>query len=163
MTLYRLADLHLVYKLQEIMQDNGFNSNQYRIIDGYPSDSDLLTSELWPTLTVETDLLYGRNIELGSGDWPAVQFSIDVFAKTDGQRDDISYWIWESLNENDYILYNFNEGFPSSIGDYSGISSLGSWSVSSLTITNFTAPEDTILEGEKHHCMLNGIIFLPNL
>ena len=39
MSLLRLADLSLIYKIYDILHDNGFSSSQYRVIDGYPNEN----------------------------------------------------------------------------------------------------------------------------
>jgi len=165
MTLMRLADLNLVYKVIEVMEANGFVNGKYQVIDGYPNEIDLAAMNVWPTLSVEINSLYGRDVELGSKQWPGCQVAIDVFAKTDSQRDDIGYLLWNTLNEGSYVLYDFNTGFPSTASgvSYSGITPIGDWSLDQMTIFNLDSPSDTIVEGEKHHSLVDGILLLPNL
>jgi len=167
MSLLRLTDLNLIYKLMEVMESTtlGFLRANNRVIDGYPNDLDLNTITLWPTITVEIDSIFGRDIELGSNQWPAFSVTIDVLAKTDSQRDDISYYIWKELNEVGHTLYNFNSAFPSTSGavDYSGIPTLGEWYIDGLTMINIEANKDSELVGLKHHSLLDGIIYLPNI
>jgi len=159
----RLVDLCLNYKVQELMEDNGFASTQYRVVDGYPNSIDLKTGELWPTISIEMDSLFGRDVEMGSEQWPGCQFSIDIFAKTDSQRDDLSYIMWKEFNEKYYTLYNFNIAFPTVLGTYTGIPSLGEWYIDNLTSINLSPPDGTVLVGEKHHALLDGLIYLPNI
>lgn len=165
MQLARLTDLNLIYKIREIMESSviGFSSANYRAIDGYPNELDLKTGAKWPTITVEIDSLFGRDVEIGSNKWPALQVSIDVFARTDSQRDDLTYSLWKQLNEQRFTLYDFNSAFPAVLGDYTGIPSLGEYSMSDLSVFNLTPPEDTIIEGLKHHSLIDGIIYLPNI
>jgi len=160
MQLFRLAGLCLVYKIKEILSNNDFS---YTVEPGYPPDSEMKTQQTWPLITVQTDNLFGRDIELGSNQWPACQVFIDIFANTDGQREDIAYTLWNSLNENNYTLYNFNSGFPSAVGDYSGISTLGEYATGTFTFYNIAPPEETNIVGLKHHGVLSGVLYLPNL
>ncbi len=163
LTLLRLVDLNLNYKVREIIENNGYSSSQYRVIDGYPNSIDLTTDELWPTVSIEMDSLFGRDVEIGSEQWPGSQFSIDIFARTDSQRDDLTYLIWKELNESYYALYDFNVSFPTDVGDYSGIPSLGQWYIDNLTSINLNPPQGTIIEGEKHHALMDGLIYMPNI
>lgn len=144
----------------------GFSASQYRIMDGYPNDSELKTNELWPTITVDIDSLFGRSVELGSKQWPSFPFTIDVFAKTDSQRDDIVYNLWKELNESNYTLYDFNSGFPTSTVNanmYNGINSLGDYYLDDLSTFNLNPPEFTEILGAKHHAVIDGVINLPNI
>jgi len=162
MQLLRLGDLNLIYLIKEIMEDNGFTNGSYDVLDGYLSASDFNKSQILPTVTVEIDYLYGRDVELGSKQWPSLAVSIDVFAKTDTQRDDIAYILWTNLNETGHNLYDFNSAFPSAVGDYSGISSIGTYSIDQLTIS-YLEPEDSTFEGAKHRAVLDGYVNLPNI
>lgn len=161
----RLVDLNLVYKIQELMEDYGFQNGEYNVVDGYPNFADSRTSLIWPTISVEISGLWGRDVELGSGQWPAFQVAIDIFANTDSQRDEIAYMLWNNLNEENFTLYDFNIDFPSSVGDYSGISAYNStadYYIAQLSVT-VLSPIDSNIEGERHRALLDGIIYLPNV
>ena len=164
MQLLRLADLNLNYKIKEIMENNGFQSGKYIVSDGYPNEQDLGTNKIWPTVSIEIDSLFGRDIELGSNQWPSFDVIIDIFAQTDSQRDDIAYLLWDSLNETYNNLYEFRSGtFPSAVGNYSGLTILGQYYLDNLTC-NFVPPDlynKSI--GEQHHSILVGTMHLPNL
>jgi len=162
MSLLRLAHLSIIYKIEEIIEANGWVSGNYRVVDGYPSESELRDPIIWPTVSVGVGQLFGRDVELGSKVWPTFTIAIDVFAITDSQRDDLSYILWNELNENSYNLYDFNSAFPTILGDYTGIPVLGNYGVSKLTITPFD-PEDSTIEGLNHHSMIDGLLLLPNL
>jgi len=159
----RLADLNLNYKVKEIMETIGYSTGEYSVVDGYPNNIDLRNSLTWPIVSIEIDNMFGRDVELGASQWPACQVSIDVFSKTDGERDDISYYIWDSLNENSYDLYDFNSAFPSAVGNYSGISSLGNWGVGNLSVHNLPPETESNVSGETHHSLIDGLLYLPNL
>ena len=160
----RLADLNLVYKMHDIMLANGFTATRYKVLDSYPDMIDLDTDNIWPTVVVEMGPFFGRDVEIGSSQWPAMMFFIDILAKTDGQRDDLSYLIWNTLNEGNFTFYDFNSGFPT-IGasvDYSGITTIGQFVAENLSITPLDPPGLTNIDGEKHHSIIDGIMLLSN-
>ena len=163
MQLPRLADMNLNYKIQEIMENNGFSSGTYKVYDGYPNESDLKTSNVWPTIVVELKTIFGRNVELGSDQWPGIQVIISVLGRTDSMRDDVAYLLWKALNEVSFTLYDFNTGTPASLGNYAGVTSIGDWEIGSLTISNLEPLSDTNIIGERHNAMLDGILYLPNI
>lgn len=168
MSLMRLVGQCIVYKIKELMESTsvGFVSSKYRIMDGYPNDLDLKTNELWPTITVDIDSMFGRDIELGSNRWPGYTFTVDVFAKTDSQRDDLSYNIWKYLDEDQFSLYNFNSAFPTStvsVTMYNGINTLGQYAFADLTVFVVPPPAETEILGLKHHAVIDGVVYLPNL
>lgn len=163
MQLARVADQNVVYKIREIIESLGFSSGDYQVIDGFPNESDLQDDMIWPTITVELKFIYGKDVELGSEQWPAAQILIDVLAKTNSQRDDISYTIWRTMNEEIYSFYNFNSGFPVAVGDYTGINNVGNWTIDNMTVTILTPPDKTTIEGLKHHALIDGLLHLPNI
>ena len=162
MGLYRLADLNLNYKVQEILENYGFTSGKYKVYDGYLNELDLNTNHIWPTVTIEMGDLVGRNVELGSKPWKTLFFAIDVYARTDSQRDDVMNVLWDELNDTIFTLYDFNDGFPSSVGDYSGLTTIGSYSIEEVTGRPLIPPEGESVIGEKHHSILDGILYLSN-
>lgn len=162
MTNFRLADLNLNYKLREILEDNGFTSSQYQVIDSYPNNIDWDASQVWPTVSVTIEGFFGRDVELGSGQWTTLHFAIDVFAKNDSQRDDLTYTIWKQLNEKSFTFYDFNSGFPTTVGDYSGITTIGDYNIENLTSIVIPPPAQTNIVGERHHALLDGLLLLSN-
>jgi len=90
MHLPRLAELVIIYKIKEVLENLGLSSDDYRVISGFPNKEFLTEENVWPTISVEVDSLFGTNVELGSNQWPAVGIVIDIFAKTSGQLDDLS-------------------------------------------------------------------------
>lgn len=162
MSRMRLADLTAIYKVKDIMNEAGYSETQYSVIDGYPNFVDLDTEIAFPIITVELDNVFGRNVELGSKQWPAFRISIDVFARSDAQRDDLSYMIWRALNETDFTFYDFNSGFPTAIGNYTGIDTIGTIYFDKMTIAVLSPGDFTSTEGEKHHALVDGFLYLPN-
>jgi len=121
------------------------------------------SNSIWPTVTVEIQLVFGKDVELGSEQWPAMQILVDVLAQTDSQRDDIAYLVWRTMNETIYLFYDFNSGFPATVGDYSGINVVGNWTIDNMTIANLTPPDKTTVRGLQHHALIDGILHLPNI
>lgn len=158
---YRLADLNVNYKVRDILVSAGILAGKYRIIDGYPNSQDLNTTPIWPTISIEIDNLFGRDVELGSEQWKACQIAIDIFANTDSQRDDIATILFDGLNEKYFNFYDFNTGFSSSANNYTGISSTGQWTIDNMSGSIIYPSPDEITIGEKHHMLLDGILMLP--
>jgi hypothetical protein len=149
-------------KIQEIMQANGFTAAEYSIQVGYPNESQIAAINKWPLITVESDNVIGFDAELGSRPWKSIRFFIDVLAKSNGQREDLAYLLWDSLNDSYIPYYNFNEGFPTVIGDYTGISKLGSILIEDMTINNVNPEKYSNILGENHHAIIDGFITLAN-
>ncbi len=162
MKLFRLAADNLTYYLKEIFVNNGLSSAN--VIDAYPSDMiDRNNTDSWPTLSVEVDNFSGVPVEIGSGEWPIASIFCDLFANSKVQRDSLSYVLYEALNEKIIPLYDFNEGFPASIGDYRGITRIGEMYCEGISVQLIAPPENTNIKGEKYHTLIDGILNLPNL
>ena len=166
MGISRLAELNLIYKIRELMEDYGFDTpdGDYVVTTDFPSFIDE-NSPIWPTITVGIDATWGRDVELGSKGWPAFAISIDVFAKNNSQRSDITHMLWEGLRENTLPFYDFNSAFPSATGDYDGIypyNYTADYYIDNLTFNNLD-PIDTVVEGEKHHALGDGFLYVPNI
>lgn len=164
MQLPRLSNLCIVYKIKELMENTlGFSSANYIVRDRYPNEQSLKENSVWPLITVELIDLFGRDVELGSEAWPVYQVAIDVLANTDTQRDDITYILWKNLNNSINTLYNFNNAFPTIVGDYSGIPNYGSFDIIKLSYQNIEPEDGTVSNGEKHHSIIDGYVELPNI
>lgn len=149
---FRLADTSLNYHLQELMQNNGWAVGNYEVKDAYPDNLEEITK--FPVLTVQTITVDPRPIQLGYKSAMNVTWAIDIFGKTDGQRDDIAHLVWEDLNEANINIYDFNMGFPASIGDYTGIGTLGSVTFESVTMNIIEPDPTTKTVAEKHHALI---------
>jgi len=148
----RLADASLIYHLRELMENSGWSSGEYTVMDAYPDNLDTITK--FPALTVQTITGDPRPIQLGSKSALELTWAIDIFAKADGQRDDITQLVWDDLIESQIVLYDFNDGFPSVLGDYSGISSLGTVTFESITMNVVEPDTFTNTIAEKHHSLI---------
>lgn len=159
----RLVHSNLIYKIRDLMEDYGYSS--YKVIDRYPNISDLNTDITFPTVSVEITQQFGRGVEIGSKAWPTFSFAIDVFARTDQERDDLSYYLWDSLEEYTGNLYNFNSAFPSSVGDYTGIypyNYTAEYYIDNMSVVNLV-PVESEYTGEQHRATLDGFVYVPNL
>lgn len=100
---YRLEDLSLVYFLRDLFDPYP----DVTIEDGFPEGELTL-----PTIAVEADPMDLRNFELGNRvKLPNRSWSIDVFGTNKAMRDEFSYFIADSMNNN-VPVYDYNEGFP---------------------------------------------------
>lgn len=158
----RLADINLNIKIRELMGNFGYSVNDYKVIDSYPSDRERLTTHTLPTIVVTTNRLFGSNAEIGSNQWANVTFAIDVFSASDGQRDDLSYHLWQNLNEKMFSFYDFNDGYPdlTTAISYSGLTVDGNYYVDAVNSTTIAPPEAAEWDGYNHHQMLFGVLRL---
>ena len=86
---FRLADMSLIFHLHGVIEDNGWTNGNYDVIDAYPANLDKMTN--LPAITVQTNTGEGFPVEVGAKDALSITWLIDIFAKGDGQRDDIVY------------------------------------------------------------------------
>jgi len=47
MQLPRVADQNVIYKIREIMENNGFTDGKYQVIDGFPNEVDFDSNSIW--------------------------------------------------------------------------------------------------------------------
>ena len=160
----RLADANLNIKIREMLQDFGFGTTAFDVIDSYPTDQDKDKIPKMPAVVVAVNSLTGEDVEIGSKQWPVVSFSLDVFAKTDGQRDDIAFYLWNNLNEGVFRFYDFSGGYPdlSTTISYTGISNDADYAIEDVTSVVVSPPEVPLWEGDKHHQLIFGTMKLPN-
>lgn len=149
---FRLADASLIYHLREMMETNGWTSGNYEVKDAYPDNIAEITK--FPLLTVQTISVDSKPIQLGNRSTMNVTWAIDIFAKTDGQRDDVAQLLWDDLNESSINIYDFNDGFPAILGDYTGIGTLGTINFESINMSVIEPEAFTNTIAEKHHILV---------
>ena len=149
---FRLADATLIFHLRELMENSGYTASQFSVNDSYPSNLDDITQ--FPAITVQSNVGEAFPIQLGNISTLRITWFIDIFAKGDGQRDDITYFIWNDLQENQIILYDFNTGFPPTTGDYTGISTLGKIHFDNVSFQTIEPDEFSRTIAEKHHSLV---------
>lgn len=154
MSLLRLTDISIIYYLKDLLYKKGFLADKYNVLDSYPSDTAKVN--IFPTISVEANISRDKPLELGHSGLLEVVFILDVFAKGDGQADDVAYIIWEALKLEYPSVYDFNIAYPLDTlpVDYSGISTIASMSFSSPRIINVSAPAYTEIIAEKFHRMV---------
>lgn len=164
----RLADQNLNIKVRELLGDFGIGVGGFKVIDSFPSDRAQLDSYVLPTIVVTTNKLFGTDVELGANQWENLTFSLDVYAATDGQRDDLGYYFWKNLNEKVFTFYDFNDGYPglATAISYAGLTQDGEYVVDGVNSTTIAPPakEEGVhtWDGEKHHQLLFGVIRMGN-
>ena len=147
--------------LQEIMESNGFTNGSYDVIIKYPTD--VTKINIFPTLVVGKSSQKRFPFEIGGASRKQMVITIDVFTNSQNQREDIANILDDNLTEKYISIYNFNSGFPSTVGDYTGITKLGECYVNSLTMYTLPPPVYTEVGQEKFHDIINMIITLPNV
>jgi hypothetical protein len=148
----RLADSSLIFHLQEVMENAGWANGAYEVIDAYPTNLDRIT--IFPAISVQSNVGDSLPVQVGTKSTLSVTWLIDIFAQGDGQRDDIVYFIWDDLQENQIVLYDFNTGFPPSVGDYTGISTLGKIYFDNVSFQVIDPDEFSTTIVEKHHALI---------
>jgi len=100
--LERKQDRSIYYWLKNL-----FNYPNFHIVDGYPEGE----LEL-PTIAIDFEDLRRRPHEIGNRVGESYIFwSIDIYAETKDQRDEIGFRIIKEL-ENKIPVYDYDEGFP---------------------------------------------------
>lgn len=154
MSTYRLADLSINYYLRDLLYNNNYAHGKFSVVDYYPETPSSLT--IFPTIAIESNYLGGISYQLGSTDKGEISYIIDIFAKSDGQADDIGYLIWSQFNNNNIPLYNFNSAFPATgvYNTYTGITQIGILSLERPILRTIPSPQTTVEEEKEHHRMI---------
>ena len=79
---------------------------------------------------------------------------IDVLANSAGQKEDISSTLQDHFHERDSLLYDFTTVFPTVVGDYTGIPTIGRFYVSSVSVVTLHPPQFSNVPAEKFHDMI---------
>ncbi len=120
----RLADLSVYYWIKDILHkagmntiDDGYQVNTYRaevpyyvkVTDDYPS----ITKEgvVLPSVVLTMATLNEAGLQIGGGFKNYRNFDVDIFARRDGERDDLANVIYEGLDKTTTVR-DFNIAFP---------------------------------------------------
>lgn len=161
--LERLSVQSLFYKIKDILNDNGIttegDSRESTVLMKFPEKINEFSTIIKPLFVVKYE--DGSNIpfEIGSDDCTQCTIMIDLYAKDDGQRDDLGYLIRKNLMNKVLTVYDFNQGFPASIGNYTGIGTKGKMNVISTSFINFDELIDDV--ELSHHQEIRLVINLP--
>lgn len=149
--------------LQEVLTDNGFdltsNPRTATLTMAFPKKDDMQTI-IKPLIIVNN--LAGNDfpVEIGSNDATRILVDVDLYADNDGQRDDLGYIIRKAFRNKSLAVYNFDDGFPASIGNYSGISTRGKMTILGTQYNNID-PLVYDVQDLKHHQVIALDILLP--
>lgn len=120
----QLTKYSVIYFIKDLLYNAGFSTADYRVTNSYPYTSTSVS--VMPLVVVDSGPAVAVPYQLSSVNVNRYMFFIDVFAKSDSQRDDVSDIIFDSLKEERIPIYDFNTGFPTIIGNYTGITEIGS-------------------------------------
>lgn len=123
MQILRLLDLSIIYWLKDKFNTDGWDETKITILDGYPEDrralvdpanyTDATLQKKLPVVAVEIVSSDKTGLELGSRAVNGTyRVAMDVFASTDGQRDDIAYFCEKYTNGYNIPIKDYNTGFP---------------------------------------------------
>ena len=160
MQLYNKVYLSLIYYIKEILKNNNFNADN--VLDGYLDEVDVNRKDVWPTIIISRGKYFGRDVEMGASPYKTTFFMLDVYANSKSQRDDLGDILFDNLNEQIVKIYNFNI-FPTTVGDYTGITTSGDMYINSVEVIPVEPPERTNVLGEKYHIIVDGMLNLPNI
>jgi hypothetical protein len=161
--LERLAVQSIFYKIKDILNDNGLttegSTRESTVLMKFPEKINEFSTIIKPLFVVKYE--EGSNVpfEIGSDDCTQCTMMIDLYAKDDGQRDDLGYLIRKNFMNKVLTVYNFNVAFPTAIGDYTGIPTKGKMNVLQTSFINFDELLDEI--ELSHHQEIRLSIQLP--
>lgn len=159
MKLSNLVRFSLIEYLKEVMEDNNYQNGNYEVINTYPQDVDKIN--IFPTVSVERINSTKIPYQISSKNQKQLIFSIDVFGQGNDQREDLVDIASDNLQHKYIPIYNFNDGFPASVGVYGAIPKLGDMYVQSFISHALPPPQYTETEAKKFHEMINIVVTLP--
>jgi hypothetical protein len=120
----RLIDLSIYYRVKEILHEEGYNTidvgaqpNIYRaecpyyikVMDRYPDPGK--EEFILPTVVVASETTNETGLQIGGGYRDRRNFNLYVYARKDGERDDLMEILYEGF-DHDISLRDFNIAFP---------------------------------------------------
>jgi len=148
----------MYWYVRTAMEQSGFKSTDYKVIYAYPNTVQI---EQYPTIAIDKNLVRKQFFQLGGVDRTIVSLVLDVLANSRDQKDDLSLMIMDYFHETHFHLYDFTNIFPTNVGDYSGIPSLGLFSVDKVSVVTLQPPQFANVPSEKYHDMLIMEVSLP--
>jgi len=111
MLIQRKIDLSIYYHLVDLLPSN------VTVVDGFPVgyDGQPLGELQLPTVAVERRPITRSPHELGGEGLDHFAYSVDIYATTKAQRDDLAYLVQRDLDQNNVAVYDYDEGFPPAI------------------------------------------------
>lgn len=145
--------------IKEKIEDAGIPNGSYTVIDAHPND--INDNLIFPVITIGSPFRNSEPVELSAGPRKILRIAIDVLANSEGQQNDIVDVLQENLEEHKITIYNFKTGFPSSVGDYSGITQVGEMFISSFSSVSLGPSKFEKIAQEKYHELINITVKLP--
>lgn len=159
MTQPRLLIANMYWYVRSVMESNGFKATDYKVLYAYP---DTVQVEQYPTIAIDRNTVRKEHFQLGGADITKVSLVIDVLANSRDQKEDISSVLQDYFHERDLALYDFSTLFPTIVGDYTGINSLGRFYVDSVSVVTLHPPQFSNVPSEKFHDMIIMDVSLPS-
>lgn len=131
-----IINRNLYWKLREVIENDSSNwtyGTDYNIVSAYP---DLDTVPVYPVFVIMTAYADGLPYELGAKDRLLLQTDIVILANDVSQNDYYNVLLWGTFNNVSLTLYDLSETNPSTVGDYSGIPTLGKYRCSKANYSN---------------------------
>jgi len=108
-------DLSVYFFIKDIVVDGSTTiGDVVRIVDGYPYNEIEEGTLTLPTVAIESSMISDEGGELGAS-WFRRTWSIDIFAQSDVQRDDLADKIFQALDKA-IPIKDFSEGYRKETG-----------------------------------------------
>jgi hypothetical protein len=111
----RNFDLNLYHFVASSLDVEGYNVlSGYNIayvptgvylVDGFPEDFNAMRA---PAIAIQNELVRPEPLQLGRGKKNILRYTITVYGRSDGERDDLGELVYEFL-DNTMPIYNYND------------------------------------------------------
>lgn len=158
----QIINRNIYWKIRELMADQFSNwtfGTDYDIMSAYPSSADEVPA--YPCFTIMTQTINNLPYEIGSRDRVLFPTEIVIFSRDIAQRDYLNFYIYDGLQNRDFVLYDMSSSEPSVAGDYSGLSTLGKYRCYSGRCFNFPVAIKTADNKLRYESDVNITIECP--
>ena len=150
---------NMYWYIRALLENNGFRAADYTVLYAYPSTVQI---EQYPTVAIDRSTVRKDFFQLSGPDITKVSLVIDVLGNSRDQKEDISSVLQDYFHERALALYDFSSLFPTTVGDYTGIPSLGQFYVDSVSVVTLHPPQFSNVPAEKFHDMIIMDVSLPS-
>jgi hypothetical protein len=158
-----ILNRNLYWHLRDIIETDNSNlvyGTDYNVVSAYP---DLETIPVYPTFVIMTVYADGLAYEIGAKDRVILNTDIIVLANDIAQNDYYNMVIWNAFHNKDIALYDMSSTNPSSVGDYTGLSTLGKYRCYDVNYANSEAAIYMPDKSMNYESTINMRIELPQI
>lgn len=144
------AHRNLKWAIADILNDNGYSANEYTLQIEYPDNENEIAKD--------TAIVYNLNVtrkytyEIGSEDSFYFSGEISVISHSRSKMDQICNLLLDKFNDIHYDFYDMSTANPTTIGDYSGLTDIGTMlfhnvEYMQLPVIGYRADKNRVYEG----------------